>query len=139
MQSLGKDVDGTDLSPDKEALVKEGQLNSLAKTADVPNAPDHAAVAAAMGGQRKACPKVEKSKPKPGDTGIEKQMGRLVVDEGRSRYVSNSFWSTLTDEVSTLLAFNVFVPVRVPLSPHNLLDSCSFHTYLSTLLTIRRI
>ena len=137
MQSLGKDVDGTDLSPEKEAFVKERQLNGVARAADLPIAPGPAvaAVAAEAHGHRKACPKVDHSKPE--ETGIEKQMGRLVVDEGRSRYVTNSFWSTLTYEVSTLLAFNVFVPIRASLSSHNVLDLCSCHTYQSTLLTTR--
>ena len=140
MQSLGKDVDGTDLSPEKEAFVKERQLNGVARAADLPIAPGPAtaavaAVAAEAHGHGKACPKVDHSKPE--ETGIEKQMGRLVVDEGRSRYVTNSFWSTLTYEVSTLLAFNVFVPIRALLSSHSLLDFCLFHTYQSTLLTTR--
>lgn len=42
-----------------------------------------------------------------GDTGpqrrnssiIDKQLGRLVINEGRSRYVSNSFWASMGDEV----------------------------------------
>ena len=31
-----------------------------------------------------------------------KEFGRLVVDEGRSRYVSNSFWASLSEEVTEL-------------------------------------
>ncbi|KAL8961021.1 MAG: hypothetical protein Q9193_002363, partial [Seirophora villosa] len=34
--------------------------------------------------------------------GVSKEFGRLVVDEGRSRYVSNKFWSSMSEEVSTL-------------------------------------
>lgn len=30
---------------------------------------------------------------------IDKEMGKLVVGEGKSRYVSNTFWASLTDEV----------------------------------------
>lgn len=33
--------------------------------------------------------------------GVTKEFGRLVVDEGRSRYVSNKFWNSLGEEVST--------------------------------------
>lgn len=33
------------------------------------------------------------------DTGLEKRFGRLVVDEGRSRYINPSFWASLSDEV----------------------------------------
>lgn len=30
---------------------------------------------------------------------LDKEFGRLVIDEGRSRYVSNAFWASLGDEV----------------------------------------
>lgn len=32
--------------------------------------------------------------------GVSKEFGNLVVDEGRSRYVSNKFWNSLGEEVS---------------------------------------
>ena len=31
---------------------------------------------------------------------VDKQLGRLVINEGRSRYVSNAFWASMGDEVS---------------------------------------
>lgn len=31
---------------------------------------------------------------------IDKQLGRLVINEDRSRYVSNAFWTAMSDEVS---------------------------------------
>ncbi len=31
---------------------------------------------------------------------MDKQLGRLVINEGRSRYVSNAFWASMGDEVS---------------------------------------
>lgn len=34
--------------------------------------------------------------------GVMKEFGRLVVDEGRSRYVSNKFWNSMSEEVSVL-------------------------------------
>jgi len=34
--------------------------------------------------------------------GMIKEFGRLVVDEGRSRYVSNKFWNSLSEEVSNM-------------------------------------
>ncbi|KAL8811084.1 MAG: hypothetical protein Q9200_002082 [Gallowayella weberi] len=34
--------------------------------------------------------------------GISKEFGRLVVDEGRSRYVSNNFWNSLGEEIAEL-------------------------------------
>lgn len=33
------------------------------------------------------------------DQALEKRFGRLVVDEGRSRYINPSFWASLSDEV----------------------------------------
>lgn len=32
-------------------------------------------------------------------TGLEHKFGRLVVEEGRSRYINASFWASLSDEV----------------------------------------
>lgn len=32
--------------------------------------------------------------------GLESRFGRLVVDQGRSRYINNSFWASLNNEVS---------------------------------------
>ena len=40
-----------------------------------------------------ADPKRKSSSP------VDKQMGRLVVNDGRSRYVSNAFWASMGDEV----------------------------------------
>jgi hypothetical protein len=31
--------------------------------------------------------------------GLESRFGRLVVDQGRSRYINNSFWASLNTEV----------------------------------------
>ena len=31
--------------------------------------------------------------------GLESRFGRLVVEKGRSRYVNNSFWASLNNEV----------------------------------------
>jgi len=37
---------------------------------------------------------------KNGETaGLEHKFGRLVVEEGRSRYINASFWASLSDEV----------------------------------------
>ena len=39
-------------------------------------------------------------KPKPPvDTGLENRFGRLVVGEGKSRYINPSFWASLSHEV----------------------------------------
>lgn len=32
---------------------------------------------------------------------IDKHLGRLVINEDRSRYVSNAFWTGMSDEVRT--------------------------------------
>jgi len=37
-----------------------------------------------------------------GSTGLESRFGRLVVDEGRSRYINPSFWASLSTEVSRI-------------------------------------
>ena len=37
-----------------------------------------------------------------GTDGMVKEFGRLVVEDGRSRYVSNKFWSSLSDEVAEM-------------------------------------
>lgn len=51
-------------------------------------------------GDRSGCPNFLDTDPKKIATGGRKQeFGRLVVDEGRSRYVSNRFWASLGDEV----------------------------------------
>ncbi|KAF2731933.1 hypothetical protein EJ04DRAFT_441932 [Polyplosphaeria fusca] len=36
--------------------------------------------------------------------GLENRFGRLVVDKGRSRYINNSFWASLNNEVEDLKA-----------------------------------
>lgn len=42
---------------------------------------------------------------------LVKDFGRLVVDEGRSRYVSNKFWTALSEEVSFSLTVHQ-LPLR---------------------------
>jgi hypothetical protein len=34
--------------------------------------------------------------------GLESRFGRLVVEKGRSRYINNSFWASLNNEVCLL-------------------------------------
>lgn len=46
---------------------------------------------------------VDPRRPMP-TRNMEHEFGRLVIDEGRSRYVSNRFWASLGDEVSRFLA-----------------------------------
>jgi hypothetical protein len=44
----------------------------------------------------------DKDKKPPPQAGLEKRFGRLVVDEGRSRYINPSFWASLSDEVENI-------------------------------------
>ena len=44
----------------------------------------------------------EPGKAEENTNGMVKEFGRLVVDEGRSRYVSNKFWTSLSEEVAEL-------------------------------------
>ena len=39
--------------------------------------------------------------PKKPKKKADKDFGRLAIDEGRSRYVSNQFWASLSDDVRT--------------------------------------
>jgi hypothetical protein len=88
VQSLGKGLDGEDLPPDATGAVdnKDGSL------------PEEKGEEKA--GQLKACP--SRSKGAADGTGLEKEMGRLFVGDGRSRYVSNNFWASLTSQVRCL-------------------------------------
>jgi hypothetical protein len=42
-------------------------------------------------------------------TPVDKQLGRLVINEDRSRYVSNQFWASMGDEVRLLSPSNLCV------------------------------
>lgn len=44
----------------------------------------------------------ETRKGHKGTDSMVKEFGRLVVDEGRSRYVSNKFWNSLSEEVAEM-------------------------------------
>lgn len=39
---------------------------------------------------------------------VEQEFGKLVIGDGRSRYLSNRFWSSLGDEVNTSIPLGVF-------------------------------
>ena len=47
-------------------------------------------------------PKKDSRKDDGKENILVKEFGRLVVDEGRSRYVSNNFWASLSEEVAEL-------------------------------------
>jgi hypothetical protein len=50
--------------------------------------------------------KFDQDRKKSPTTGLENRFGRLVVDEGRSRYINPSFWANLSNEVCTLSKFH---------------------------------
>ena len=111
VKSMGKGIDGEDLPEGsegsdlpREAREKTGSVSSPSPTAGLTISGD-------MVGE----------KP-PNKNSFEQDFGHLVVSEGRSRYVSNSFWSSLTAEVNAvpfLRTNHVFYPLPFgdPFSP----------------------
>lgn len=94
--------------PDAELLARlrrlEGVVHSLGAQVD-----DHGIVSSSLAGS--ADIRARLSDNHAGDSptsdrsdskrqSLDKHLGRLVINEDRSRYVSNSFWSGMTDEVS---------------------------------------
>ncbi|KAJ5308887.1 hypothetical protein N7508_004266 [Penicillium antarcticum] len=53
-------------------------------------------------GQSSECPFADTDPKKPAPNRLENEFGRLVIDEGRSRYVSNRLWASLGDEIEEL-------------------------------------
>jgi hypothetical protein len=45
--------------------------------------------------------------------GLETRFGRLVVDQGRSRYINNSFWASLNNEVGFVFFWHTFEPTDI--------------------------
>jgi hypothetical protein len=41
--------------------------------------------------------------------GLENRFGRLVVEKGRSRYINNSFWASLNNEVRRVVRFATMI------------------------------
>ena len=106
VQKLGKGVDGEDISPEEKSPDTARNITSS-------NGDRHSAGNAfeVMGNGKNHNTlwsiEAEKSSTQPDKLERFKQFsayksresGRLVVGEGRSRYVSNSFWAGLTEEV----------------------------------------
>ena len=97
MQSLGKDVDST-------GGVEERRLDDGKKEGQTSEA--------ATDGGGKGSQKDVKGRTNGGchtrdfnTETLEEDFGRLVVEEGRSRYVSNSFWASLSDEVRVVVFY----------------------------------
>lgn len=91
VQHLGKGID------------EEGEVVEIAQPSEEPTKP---AVDECEPKTLKTCGLL-RFIPGPKDTdhgGIAKEFGQLVVDEGRSRYVSNKFWNSLSEEVSWIFS-----------------------------------
>ncbi|MCJ1293134.1 hypothetical protein MMC34_004687 [Xylographa carneopallida] len=126
VQSLGKGADGEDLvSEENRHEESEEPLYEL--------------------GQPPGCKKRDKNSDTT--SGLEKEMGRLFVGDGKSRYVSNSFWANLTTEVAEM--HNIIIdsseeeddyatPELNPSSSHSRQNHTTFiFGYSSTMITLR--
>ena len=89
VKSMGKGIDGEDLPEgsegadnSRETREKTGSISSQSPTAGFTISGD-------LIGET----------PTNKKNSLDKDFGHLVVSEGRSRYVSNSFWASLTEEV----------------------------------------
>lgn len=100
VQNLGRTVDDEDraaseASPEVSSPNANGNSNSNSTNQGNSTA-----------GLTSACGKMmtmhEPSKAEVKPNGLIKEFGRLVVDEGRSRYVSNTFWTSLSEEVAEM-------------------------------------
>ncbi|KAJ6044929.1 uncharacterized protein N7446_003126 [Penicillium canescens] len=69
-------------------------------TAAAPAAPPGPTGPTGPQGQSSECPFADPKSPAPNR--LENELGRLVIDEGRSRYVSNRLWASLGDEIEEL-------------------------------------
>ncbi|KAJ5893760.1 hypothetical protein N7495_005451 [Penicillium taxi] len=75
---------------------------TTASTYRVASTPVKSTAASAAKESGVACP-FEPSDPRKPDPGkFENEFGRLVIDEGKSRYVSNRLWASLGDEIEEL-------------------------------------
>ena len=99
MQKLGQGENGEQIIEEAGGAVGSGSIKSpddrrpSTATTDIPDEPPSLS-------NPRDNPRF-KSLPSGhgGSLKIEKEMGNLVVGEGKSRYVSNTFWASLTDEV----------------------------------------
>ncbi|MCJ1389916.1 hypothetical protein MMC18_002773 [Xylographa bjoerkii] len=135
VQSLGKGADGEDLSPE----VEETHENQQSLIDDESEEPPHGL------GLPPGC--VRRDKVSDSSTKLEKDMGRLVIGGGKSRYVSNSFWANLTTEVAEM--HNIIdnsseeeddypTPDSNPSSSHSRQNHTTFiFGYSSTMITLR--
>jgi hypothetical protein len=76
------------------AQVEEHEQEAADRNQDQPRSVD---------GSSSGCPNQARQSPSVAQDnsveGLESRFGRLVVDQGRSRYINNSFWASLNNEV----------------------------------------
>jgi hypothetical protein len=101
VQSLGKGVD-----ENGETIIEDANVESLKPQATQTNGamkaepPKNCGIIGAHDVHPEWPPETRKGDK--GTDGMVKEFGRLVVDEGRSRYVSNKFWNSLSEEVAEM-------------------------------------
>ncbi|KAL8951756.1 MAG: hypothetical protein Q9222_002277 [Ikaeria aurantiellina] len=98
VQNLGKNVD------------EEGKVEEPVKEEPMPSLAIGEGIATSLDAERKIpnnCGLFNGPEPprKSSVDGVTKEFGRLVVDEGRSRYVSNKFWTSLGEEIAEMQDF----------------------------------
>lgn len=99
MHNLGAQVDSD--GPTANTTVRwEGNNGGSPGSAQVATMPETRA-------RQAGSPWSDRSAPATGDAGKrsspgEKQLGRLVVNDDRSRYVTNAFWTAMSDEIAEM-------------------------------------
>ena len=93
VQSLGKGANGEDL-PAESGTANSSQRPSMSEA--VSPASDRRESVGQLAEHKMTT--TEPTYP----TSFDKEFGRLVIDEGKSRYVSNSFWASMTEEVAEM-------------------------------------
>ena len=98
MQSLGKGIDDEAEPANEPVVVPKVEYEPLR-----PNGPHNFSVKDVK--PHKKCGLVGQHEPKRANTetsSLIKEFGRLQVENGKSRYVSNKFWNSLSDEVAEM-------------------------------------
>jgi len=99
VQNLGKGIDdeGETVITPAEVKQEKPQPQAQAQPAQQNDTP--------CAKPKGTCPGATMHEPKKDDQATKtmvKEFGRLVVEDGRSRYVSNKFWTSLSDEVAEM-------------------------------------
>ncbi|KAL8731977.1 MAG: hypothetical protein Q9166_003109 [cf. Caloplaca sp. 2 TL-2023] len=95
VQHLGRNLD--EEVANSEEHVKDESMHTNDTDASVPKSPNEEKKIP------KSCGLFNGPEPrKKSVDGVTREFGRLVVDEGRSRYVSNKFWNSLGEEIAEM-------------------------------------